>query len=260
MKESIFKSFLRFLFPPKCVNCGRIIGDDGSDDILCGDCHNAFLREKLEKCTKCGRTYDVCFCSPDGFLPETIIYALPYDKVLPVSRGIVLSVKRRRNTPATVFLARTIVRKAERLGGIPDDAVVTFVPRSPEKKRKYGTDQAEELAEAICKAAGIEKPLILLRHISFSSEQKKLGASGRAENARRSFRETEYAAKAAGRCVLLVDDIVTTGATVNACTEIIKRSGATRVICLAAARRDDHGRQRAEGTLETSSDESEILQ
>ena len=235
---------LDLIFPPRCVVCGRVMERGGRSDALCGDCYTVYLRERIEKCTRCGMPYDVCFCTPDGFETDVLVYAVPYDITLPVTKSLVLSMKRRRNLPAARFLASAAVKKALRVGGIPNDAVVTYVPRSPEKKRRYGTDQAEELAAAVCSFAAIGAPVKLIKHRNFTREQKTLGAYGRAQNALTSFAPVRGCEKKiGGKCVVLIDDVVTTGATMNACAGILKDCGAAGVICIAAARRDDHGRQ-----------------
>ncbi|MBQ7604819.1 MAG: ComF family protein [Clostridia bacterium] len=238
------RGIVDLIFPPRCPVCGRIMERKSRSDALCDDCFAVYLKERVEKCTRCGMPYDVCFCTPDGFVPEVLVYGVPYDSTLPVTKSLVLSMKRRRNVPAARLLASATVKKAMRVGGIPKDAIVSFVPRSPEKKRKYGTDQAEELAAEVCSFAGLDGPVKLIKHRSFTKEQKTLGATGRAKNARTSYAPVKGCGKKIdGRCVLLVDDVVTTGATLNACAGILTRCGAAGVICLAAARRDDHGRQ-----------------
>jgi ComF family protein len=96
-----------------------------------------------------------------------------------------------------------------------------------------GYNQAAWLAAAVAQRAGCRyNPLVLHRHRATPS-QNGLSASGRKRNVAGAFGVSE---KLHGQTIVLVDDVMTTGATLNACAMVLKRAGAERVECVALAR------------------------
>lgn len=147
-----------------------------------------------------------------------------------------LPAKTEKNANALAELADAAVSAAQKRGILTENALVTFVPRSPEKKIRTGVDQAEELAKAVAKRTGLPFYSLLARQ-NTGTEQKMLNPSRRKENADNAYSLLPYPLKRIqGATILLLDDVVTTGATVNACTVLLKEAGAARVICLAAAK------------------------
>jgi ComF family protein len=120
---------------------------------------------------------------------------------------------------------------AEVAGDLLPADVVAWVPLAPRRLRRRGFDQAEVLATSV--AHGLELPAArLLRRVRDTTAQARKGGSERR-------RALEGAFRAAGdppASVLLVDDVLTTGATAAACAGALKRAGASRVVLLTAAR------------------------
>lgn len=232
--------FSDLFFPPKCVSCGQIISDPDAGRVFCRVCLSRYYDEINSPCSFCGKAYVECTCRPAGFLPDGFVYALPYDREMRACSSLILFSKNRKNGDVLDFTAECCVRKASRLDCVLSDAVLTYVPRRPEKVRKYGIDQAEELARRIGKKISLET-VRTITHRPGSAEQKKLSAADRTGNAEKSYIPVRNLRKlVAGRTVIIVDDIVTTGSTVNACTRILRDAGAEKVVCLSSAKRDRH--------------------
>ncbi len=118
------------------------------------------------------------------------------------------------------------------------DTVVTFCPRRRSAVRDHGFDQSEELARRIAARSGARFEVLLERRpFHISREQKHLDSTGRYENSRNAVRLTLEGAEAAGERVILIDDIVTTGATISAAADLLRSAGVQLVIaaCLATA-------------------------
>jgi ComF family protein len=202
---------------------------------LCDACLSRFRDEEDVGCTVCGCTYAECQCRPKDFLPDELVFALPYNRREGICRKLILSCKNRKNRAAMDEIADLTVSAAKKRGILEEDALLTYVPRSPEKEMHTGVDQAEELAKAVASRTGL--PLYhLLGHRFFGKEQKNLSADERGEAASGAYYLRSGGEAIAGRTVILVDDVVTSGATANACAVCLKEGGAARVICLAAAR------------------------
>lgn len=109
---------------------------------------------------------------------------------------------------------------------------VTYVPRRRSMVCRTGVDQAKLLARAVAKGLGIPCVSLLRRH-GISRRQHDLTREARVENVRGKFRKTT---SLSGGEVLLVDDVITTGATVSECARVLLQAGAGRVFVLAPVR------------------------
>ena len=119
---------------------------------------------------------------------------------------------------------------AERFGGEFD--TVTWVPVSAARKRKRGYDQAELLSRAACRLWDT-KPVRLLDKVRDNPAQSGIAeAEARTKNVSGVYR---VHGSPAGRKVLLIDDICTTGATLRECAAVLYQSGAAGVVCAAVA-------------------------
>jgi len=120
---------------------------------------------------------------------------------------------------------------AEELSGRFD--AVTWVPVSEQRRRQRGCDQAQLLARAAARVWDVE-PVRLLRKRRDNPPQSGLGAPERRGNVRGVY-EAVNEDQVRGRRVLLIDDIITTGATLAECARVLRDAGAADVVCAAAA-------------------------
>ena len=224
------------LFPPRCSVCGDRITDPAASRAMCHVCYEKYGAEVRAGCAVCGRDYVHCICHPEPFFPDEFVFALPYNKLDGVCRKLILSCKNRKNTPVMEEFAAMTVSAAAKRGILTEDVLLTYIPRAPEKELHTGVDQAKELAKAIAKRTGLSLHTLLGHHL-LKNEQKNQPYALRMPAAEEAYYLLPGVKNAiAGRTVLLVDDVVTTGATVNSCTALLKEAGAKTVICLAAAR------------------------
>ena len=165
---------------------------------------------------------------------EKMIYAIPY-KTDGVSRSLLLKLKT-QNKRALVSHRTDKMASALTANGIENDRIITYVPRSPTKIRIEGVDQAKILAYALAKKTGqrIENVFLCRGGVK---EQKSLEYAERDVFARSRFSLILGAEeKIKGKKLVLVDDIITSGATVKVCSELLTEAGALDVICLGAGR------------------------
>jgi ComF family protein len=113
--------------------------------------------------------------------------------------------------------------------------VIVPVPLHPRKKRHRQFNQAEYLAEGVGQAFGKPVACRAVRRVRDTTTQTRLDAAARRDNLRRAFAVREMDA-VQGRRVVLVDDVFTTGATLDACARVLNEAGAANVVVLTVAR------------------------
>lgn len=131
-------------------------------------------------------------------------------------------------------LAEALAERWRRAGRGGD--VLTWVPVHPSRRRERGFDQAELLARHMGKILELPAAPLLQRH-QRTSAQHALGRSERAANTASAFRATgEAADRYGGAWVVVVDDILTTGATLAGCADVLLRGGSAAVSAATVAR------------------------
>ena len=233
------------LFPPKCVSCGQMLpipSDGAQTPYFCPDCRKDFERQVLAQCPDCFAAYCDCRCQPavmkragSAALRKLAPYGLENEPQ--VVEHLVHNIK--TYPRGRVFRACVeewvplLEREMEELRKKSSFSrtVITFLPRSRAKVLRYGFDQARELAMALSKRTGY--PMIpILKRVRDGKAQKSLKVEERRKNLRGAF---ALARDPAGCCVILVDDIVTTGAGMAEAVRMLKRAKAAEVLCLSIA-------------------------
>lgn len=249
-------SLLRnLLFPPKCAGCDALIPVRDwrrGDECLCRSCRAEWEMSKLELCPDCRESMLDCRCMPylleeSGMqaLCKLMLYGTPDGTQRSVGDRLLYHVKDKHIVAYEDFLAAqlaTVVRTemsyrgwlmADEKGEMPFETLVTYCPRSPRKVRAVGTDQAERIARRL--ASLLNLPFVKTLSRRDNEEQKHLNEAERRYHASHSYR-LRAAASVSCKRVILVDDIVTTGASMSACTEALLGGGALSVIGVAVSR------------------------
>jgi len=235
--KGLWKSRLAdILFPPLCMSCREPLG---SGQGFCPACWSriAFLDGPM--CDCCGVPFDVdpgedmrcaaCLAAPPAYDRARAIFA--YDEH---SRAPILALKHADRLELAPGFALWLERAGRPLLTATD--LIVPVPLHPLKLWQRRYNQAAELARLL--ARGAAKPVaatILERSRPTKSQGEMASAAGRRRNVQGAFRVREPR-QVAGRRILLIDDVLTTGATVDACARTLKRAGAAGVEILALAR------------------------
>lgn len=235
---------LELLCPPRCIACGKLMAPalDGAPVAFCSACREAWEQEKVAECPTCFRLLSDCRCVPRLMQRAGVsahVKLLPYGEAGGgrVTRNVIHTIKRRGSARAFRFLAEalrpgvvTAVREAKSESTPPPETVVSFLPRTRQAKQKYGYDQAEHLARALAKATGFRYLPLLTRRRGLL--QKTLNQRERVKNAEGAF---ALRRKACGLRVLLVDDVVTTGAGMAEAAKLLYHAGSIDVIAVSVA-------------------------
>ena len=208
--------FLDLLFPPKCVFCGRILNK--ADDGWCDRC-----TEDLPYADNGGRQ--------DGDAYDYCISPLYYRGTV---RKSILRYKFRGLSAYADVYGRFLADCIRENLGIKYD-IITWVPLSSKRQRSRGYDQAMLLALATALELGDVAAETLIKHQDVQAQSELGGKEERSANISGAYVASDPELVEA-KCVLLIDDVVTTGSTLTECARVLLAAGARRVVCAALAR------------------------
>lgn len=239
----IIEFLLEALYPAQanCMGCGNPAGAD--EGWLCGECANQIHRiadASGARCPRCGRPDDGRRCGTCGDWPEGIIdaarFVFAYRR--PVS-GMIRRMKYLGVTRMAAWMAAEMGGAVRReLPGRFD--LVVPVPMHRRRQRLRGGNHAAALARALALELDLPFSDALVRARD-TRQQARLSAAARRVNLEGAFHS---AAQVSGRRVLLVDDVLTTGATALACARALRAAGAQSVSFIALAGAVDRASKR----------------
>lgn len=228
-------TLLDLLLPPRCLKCGVEIGGDGA---LCAECWRGIAFLQPPCCARCGLPFEIdlgaeAICG--ACARETPLYAraraaLRYDEA---SRTLVLAFKHGDKLQLAPALGRFMRRAGAELLATCD--VIAPVPLHWTRLFTRRYNQAAILAHALVRDGDPPVVADLLERHRATPSQGRSGRTERRRNVRGAF-ALKRSRAVAGRRVLLVDDVLTTGATVSECARTLLDAGATAVDVLTLAR------------------------
>ena len=237
------RPFQHALAPPRCLLCG----ERGGVLELCGDCR-AELPWNRSACTRCAvplpvddyegarnhtpdppheRLCGQCLQQRRPLLTQThaaFVYAPPLDRLLP-------RLKFHSDLAAGALLSALML---ETFGGCDPPQCLVPIPLGHTRLRQRGFDQAFELARPLARATGIRLRTDLLQRRHDTAPQTRLDRAQRRRNVRYAF--AVQAGTEVPAHVTLVDDVMTTGATLHAAARALRRAGVARVDAWVCAR------------------------
>ncbi len=194
---------------------------------VCQNCLHRFFGVLDKKCINCGKAPSGCDCPNSDKVRFLFFYEGHRAKQL------MYFVKSNVDKVALRYLSELLFKNCG-LNPKRYDAV-TFVPRRKRAIRRYGHDQAKEIAKAISEIYKI--PFVKTLERVGGGEQKLLSADARYKNIKNKYKLTEEASQENKfKRILLVDDVYTTGATIKACSELLRGSVADSVVPIVLAK------------------------
>jgi ComF family protein len=218
-----------YLFPSDCVACGRAVV--AADNGVCGDCLGE-IHPPRDACPRCGGQIvkgSCVICSDRAWYPDGCFAAAEYSGAM---KELLRNYKFQKRKSLHRHIANIVFAALSDIFIEVD--IVTAVPMAPAKVRKRGFNQSELVARAVAKRMGKEYRT-LLREVARRQTQKDLNFQDRFLNVLGRYEVLQSSLK--GLRILLLDDVFTTGATINECARLMKRSGALAVYAVACARR-----------------------
>jgi ComF family protein len=234
LDNTTFKKTMEYLgaiwdiiFPKKCINCGR------ERQYLCEDCLslipiNPFvycLCEKMEKRNKC----DNC---KDKYL-DKILSATDFNNK--IAKEAIHKLKYGYLEDLSIPLALLILNHLKTIDcQIDNSFVIVPVPMHIKKKKRRGFNQSEEIAKLISESTGIPLSTTLIK-TKETKPQMELSRAERIINIKNCF-EVKDKKEVENKIILLLDDVYTTGTTMNECAKVLKENKAKEVWGLTIAR------------------------
>ena len=233
---------LDFLLPPRCVACdSRVVSPDG----LCSDCWCDMPFITSPVCERLGLPLSLDL--GDGALSARAIAEPPaYDRARAVAiysgvaRQLVTGLKFSRRRELAAPMGRWMAKAGRPF--LSPGCVVAPVPLHRYRLLQRRFNQSADLGRVVAAVTGLEWDPLLLQRTRMTRQQVGLDSNARHKNVRGAFRvRPGHETHVAGRHVILVDDVLTTGSTVTACTRVLRKAGAENVtvLCFAMATGDE---------------------
>ena len=225
--NGLLKALEHAFFPYRCACCGEVIAQENE---VCESCRMRLPFVTGPICNSCGHSMEQCTCGHCKRKFAGICAPFYYEGV--VCTGL-QRLKFHGDVRVAGFFGACMAQTVQtRFAGINFDWV-TCVPLSRERRRERGYNQSERLAQVVASHLGLPMHADALTKIYHNEEQHRLNMQKRRANVL-----GVYEAKAdvvQGKTILLVDDIATTGSTLEECAKVCMLEGAQAVYCVTAA-------------------------
>ncbi len=242
----MLETLKNIFFPKRCAACGELLPAISkvfdSERILCGVCRGKWETEKNAKCSICGKYLSECKCSKDHLWQNgvrTHLKLVRYRPGIPdcVANKLIHSMKRNNDMLIFVFAAEQLSRMLAKYILENDidvgNVIITYVPRSRRQVRLHGYDHAKKLAMLIASSLSLEMKTLIVR-CGKSTEQKYLNKSERVANVRGAFSLAKDV-NVRGKTVFIVDDVVTSGASMAECAGVLREKNPADIVALSLA-------------------------
>ncbi|MGH6836806.1 MAG: ComF family protein [Methylocella sp.] len=237
--RSLARAAADTVFPPACLNCRQSTGASGS---LCAACWAQVRFIERPFCERLGTPFAVDLGSEGLLSPEAVANPPVFARARAVAHfddGPVRQLVHRLKYSDRMELAKPLGAWMARAGNelLADADLLVPVPLHRRRLVARRFNQANSLAQAISAQCGVPVDPFALARVKATPSQVGLSRTQRALNMQGAFRVTEgLEAKVEGRAIVLVDDVMTSGATANAASRALLRGGAKRVDVLVFAR------------------------
>ncbi|MBI5417977.1 ComF family protein [Candidatus Poribacteria bacterium] len=241
--NSFFSDLLDFMFPRTCINCKNIIKKDYIGLNLCNICYNQIKEIKPPFCKICGNPFNlrieydrICNnCNDSKPHYNVLCGAVEYNEI---TSALVYAFKYYKKyflaSDMAWVMFNSIQKNIFELDLKNVDCIIP-VPLFSRKKRERGFNQSELLAKYFSEISGIPLNNNILYRTLDTVSQSSLDENTRRKNVKNAFR-IDIKQSIKNKKILLIDDVSTTGATINECSRVLKKGGCEEVKVVVFAR------------------------
>lgn len=241
----VLKSLIDLVYPPRCPLCQAFLQDSpashgGRELPFCKACFQDFTEIQSPLCPLCGKPHsdgieqdrvcEDCLRKRPSFDKARAPYL--YDGALMTA---IQELKYAHRTYLADSLGALLASFALNCLGDLKECLIMPVPLHPRRLRSRGFNQSLLLARALASTTGADLDFLSLGRTRDTRPQTELTSEERKKNVRKAFAVGKPEA-VKGRTIVLVDDVATTGSTLNECAQALKKAGAESVLCLVLAR------------------------
>lgn len=238
--NKVYENTLDLIYPRHCPVCNKIVIPPGGK--ICNKCVEKIDFIKEPRCKKCGKQIEemdreLCYdCKNKSHKFKTGIALVNHSGEIKKS---IYSIKYNNKREYVDFFVEEIVKKYEEEIKFWDAELIVAVPLHKRKLLKRGFNQAEVIAKRLSKKTGIPYCKNYLLRVKNTRAQKELNDVGRKKNLKGAFKINSKKSKhfqEMFKKIIIVDDIYTTGSTIDACSEVLYANGAKDVffVCLSS--------------------------
>lgn len=228
--RSLAAGFVDLVYPRACLACETPV----TDGSLCDNCRHGLLDDPHAKCPRCASTIgpnlpaanECSKCRGQSFAFDRVIRLGPYEGI---RREIILKLKHSQYENLTEVVGELWAEYARPRLSEERIAAVVPVPLHWRRRWQRGYNQADVLAEAWAKTIDVPLQSRCLRRVRRTEMQTLLTATARRDNVRGAF-QARTNPNLNGKTILLVDDVMTTGATASEAAKALKQAGVNRVV------------------------------
>ena len=223
--KSIFNQLLDLVFPPICLNCQRVLPSDTNELSLCQDCYSTITLMPADFPKS-----DILDRLSPSYL-DYILIAYQFDDAI---QSVIHHIKYQKKPNLGIKCGTNTASVLSRQISEIQDKYYLPVPLHFIRQKERGYNQSELISKGIMKLHdGILMKHVLIRTRNTIS-QTKLDREERQENIDQAF-NVKNKMDVSGKTIILVDDLITTGATMNECARVLTENGAKKIIGVAIA-------------------------
>jgi ComF family protein len=230
--KQLGQPLMEVFFPRSCVHCRDVV-EDSEYDFLCRSCSRELYLSKPPACITCGYPFFGMIARPK-VCPHCAELNPLFDqgKTLFLAKGPARSLIHELKYQAGFYVlkdVRKMIEKSSYFQGYFEDAIIIPVPLHVTKLRERGFNQSDYIAGVLEEATDASKVQNLLVRTVFTQTQTRLSRQARHQNVKNAFALAPDAVVIPNQTFILVDDVFTTGSTLNACAAVLRKAGATQI-------------------------------
>ncbi len=232
----LIKDAIHILFPTYCLICGK----ETQGDLVCKECLKGVERIKGLRCVKCDLPLksapEYGLCKRCKKMKWSFDYNRSYGTYSGILKQLIIEFKYHDHPRLAYLLSSYLIELIMEANMSLSDTIITFVPLTRRAKKNRGYNQTYLLAREVSRHLHIPY-YPMLKFKKEPKEQINLNEEERLENMKDIFTVNEnYIVEAVGKDIILIDDVFTTGATVEGCSRALKSYGAKKVYSFTVAR------------------------